>query len=212
MPGKRERQSGSSARSPRSRISGNDQVLFIGQMPCQHGDQPAVLVGIGIGGKALPVLALLQRPDEGVRRLGIALQPLMDRVVIGVEDLEAALQPRLRLGEDREIMMVLDIVVAVEMPKKMVEARREPAREIRRRQPALAIVANAAGQHAAEFAEHVVPLQATYSPCRGCWHGPATSRADIFRPASANHPAVQPVQAVENRRHRPCRSPLVTDM
>lgn len=56
--------------------------------------------------------------------------------MIGIENLEAALQPGLGLGEDRKIMDILDIMVAVEVPKKMIEPRREPARELRRRQPA----------------------------------------------------------------------------
>lgn len=68
-------------------------------MPGQHGDQPAVLVGIGIGGEALFVLALLKRADEGICRLGIALQSLMDCVVIGIQDFEAALQTSLGPGE-----------------------------------------------------------------------------------------------------------------
>lgn len=87
-------------------------------MPLQHGDQPAVLVRIGVGGEALPVLALLERADEGVRRLGVALQPLMNGVMVGIEDFEAALQARLRLGESREILVVLDIVWPSRLPRK----------------------------------------------------------------------------------------------
>lgn len=128
-------------------------------MPGQHRDQPAVLVGIGIGGEALLVLAFLKRAEKGIRRLGVTFQSFMDRVVVGVEDFKAALEPRLRLGKDRKIMMVLDIVMTIEISKKMIETRCEPAREIGCRQPAFAIVANAVGEHAAELAEHVVPLQ-----------------------------------------------------
>ena len=50
-------------------------TVFSGKMPGQHRDQPAVFVGIGIGGEALSVLALLKRLDEGVGGLGIAPSP-----------------------------------------------------------------------------------------------------------------------------------------
>ena len=80
----------------------NDQVLLVGEMLGQHDYQPAVLVGIGVGGEALLVVAVLQRPDEGVCRLGVAFQPFMDRVMIGIENLETAFQPGFSLGEDRK--------------------------------------------------------------------------------------------------------------
>lgn len=63
-------------------------------MPGQHRDQPAVFVGVGIGGEALLVLTLLKCADEGIRRLGVALQSFVDRVVIGIENVE----PRFRRG------------------------------------------------------------------------------------------------------------------
>ncbi|WP_348630778.1 hypothetical protein [Mesorhizobium sp. M4B.F.Ca.ET.211.01.1.1] len=47
--------------------------------------------------------------------------------------------------------------MTVEIAEEMVQPRREPAREVRCCQPALAIIANAVGEHAAELAEHVVP-------------------------------------------------------
>lgn len=92
-------------------------------MPRQHPDQPVVFIGIGIGGEALLILTLLKCTDEGIRRLGVALQSFVDRVVIGIENVEAAFQTGLSLGEGREILVVLDIVMAIEMPEKMVEAR-----------------------------------------------------------------------------------------
>ena len=56
-------------------------------------------------------------------------------------------------------MLVLDIVVAVEIAEKEVQPRREEFCEFRRGHPPFAIVGDDIGQHAAELAEHVVPLQ-----------------------------------------------------
>ena len=43
----------------------------------------------------------------------VALQRRMDRMVVGVEDFKTAHEAHFGGGEDREIVMVLDIVVAV---------------------------------------------------------------------------------------------------
>ena len=40
----------------------DDQILLVGEMPPQHGDQPGILVGIGIGGEALPVGIFVAAP------------------------------------------------------------------------------------------------------------------------------------------------------
>ena len=72
---------------------------------------------------------------------------------------EAPLQLGLDPREDREIVLVLDIVVPIEMAEEKVEARREKLREFLRRRAALAIVGYRARQDPAQFAKHVVPLR-----------------------------------------------------
>ena len=63
--------------------------------------------------------------------------------MVAVENLEAALQARLGPGEHRKIVVVLDIVVAVEIAEEEIQPRREELGEFRRRRPPFAVVADA---------------------------------------------------------------------
>ena len=83
----------------------------------------------------------------------------MDDGVVVLEDLEAALQPPLGGDEDREILVVLDLVMAVEVRQEHVEARREPGAEMGRRHPPLAEFAGRGVELAGEAAEAVVDVE-----------------------------------------------------
>jgi hypothetical protein len=83
----------------------------------------------------------------------------VDQVMVGIENVEATFQSWLDACEDREILMVLDIVVSVQISQEEVETRRKELCELTRIRTALPIVSNRACQYAAHLAKHVVPLQ-----------------------------------------------------
>src|SRR5690606_30801887 len=93
----------------------NDQVLLVVKVPGQHVDQPLVLVRIGVGRKTLPVGILLQGKQEFAPLLGVALQRLVDHMMVAVQNVEPALQPPFRLRENGEIVQILDLVMAVKL-------------------------------------------------------------------------------------------------
>jgi hypothetical protein len=80
----------------------------------------------------------------------------MDVLVVGLEHLEAAQQPRLRPSEDREELVVLDRVVALEMAEERLQPRPEPGAVLGRRQPSLAEIGGALGERHRRAAEAVV--------------------------------------------------------
>ena len=137
----------------------HDDVLLVLEMPGQERHEPFVLVGLTVGSETLAVGAFLKRAHERVGGFGIALERLMDAVVVGVEDVEAALQPAFCARERGKIVLILDLVMAFEIAEEKVEARREPGGEGGRIQPALAVIGNPPGEHRADVTKHVVALQ-----------------------------------------------------
>src|SRR5690606_24009538 len=56
----------------------NDQIFLVIQMAREHRYQALVLAGIGVGGEAPAILVLLHGAQEGIGRLRIALQRIVD--------------------------------------------------------------------------------------------------------------------------------------
>jgi hypothetical protein len=143
-----------------------DQIFLIGKVAGKHGDQTGVLVGIGIGRKALPVGSLLQGTQKSVLRVGVAGERFVDEMVVGIENVETVIQPFLGRRENREVVLVLDIVMTVKLTEEELQPWREELSELGCGRPALATIGDAAAQMAAQLAKHVMALQ----PHRG--HGP----------------------------------------
>ncbi len=83
----------------------------------------------------------------------------MDSVVIAFQDVEAARQPLVSSAEDREVMVVFDLVVDLELRQQELQPRHEDAREFCRRQPPLAKPGLYLADHVGQFTKHVMTRQ-----------------------------------------------------
>ena len=179
----------------------DDQILLVGEMPPQHGDQPGVLVGIGIGGEALPVGIFLQRPQEGVGRVGVALQRFVDDVMIAVEDARsrapAGFRPWRRAGNSARPRSRGGLRAG--RARSAAAARRSG-----RTHPASSCLRDVrrwrlrAGRRSRGTCR---AARATSRPGRGCCRAPASPRADIWRRGSADPPAAR--RGFRDRRQEP---------
>ena len=135
------------------------QILLIVEVTRKHPDQPFVLGCVGISAMAAIAVAAMQNAQKGVGGLGIALQRLVDQMMVGVEEIEATLEARLGLSKQRKIVRILDLMVAIEFTKKGLQPGCEAMREIQSTRTALSIVGDNAGQEPAHLAKHGVALQ-----------------------------------------------------
>lgn len=79
--------------------------------------------------------------------------------MIALEHVEAGNETRLGSAEDREIGVVLDLVVPLELGEEELQARREPGAVVGGRHRALAELVDRLVERGAERAKHVVALQ-----------------------------------------------------
>jgi hypothetical protein len=76
-----------------------------------------------------------------------------------VEEVDAARKPRLGLAEKREVMIVLDLMMAVELGEEELQVAGEPALELRGLAALVEGLLGALADQLIELAEHVVALQ-----------------------------------------------------
>ena len=81
-------------------------------------------------------VAAMQNAQKGIGGLGIALQRLVDQMMVGVEEIEATLEARLGLSKQRKIVHILDLMVT-EFTKKGLQPGCEAMREIQSARTAL---------------------------------------------------------------------------
>src|SRR5206468_405644 len=84
---------------------------------------------------------------------------LVDDLMIIFEQVEADDQALVLAAEQREVIVVLDVMVPLEMAQEVVETRRKEAVKLIRIGGAFAEFRGGRLEHTAQFAKHVVHLQ-----------------------------------------------------
>jgi len=115
------------------------------------------ILGRARGRIGKPVVARLclraKRAQQPLTGEGQIMDRRVQRRVIGIEDLEPRRQGRHRLAEDREVMVILDPVMAVEPGQKRAEVMAEKPVEMIRRAAAGAQGGNPATDAPGQVAE-----------------------------------------------------------
>src|SRR5690349_18007792 len=88
----------------------DDQILLIVEMASQSVQEYRAALDVSVGGRLDRVLRTIQRPQKIIRRRHRILNFGGKRAVVALEHFEAVSKPRVRLTEDREIMIVLDVM------------------------------------------------------------------------------------------------------
>src|SRR3954470_20456612 len=95
---------------------------------------------------------------EAAGGLGIAFEQRVDQLMILLQQLETMCQPGIGGGEQREILIVLDLVMPFQVAKEMIEPWREPTGKPLGIHLLFPEISNALDKHPAQFAKHVMPL------------------------------------------------------
>ncbi len=137
----------------------HDQVFLVVEMADQPVEQCAARHGVVVAAPPQRIGIAWQCTQQGIRRFGGARHVGVDGVVVALQHVETARQALVGGAEDREIVVVLDLMMDVELRQQELQPRHELVREFGGRQPATAEVRFDHAQHVRQLAKHVVARQ-----------------------------------------------------